>query len=252
MRKCLSLAIACFFFLTGDALAGWYHVENFTGTIGPYPIHFSLQTYASFGSGITVEGSYYYDTKDSPIPIYGTSNNGKLALCEIANDKALNDIITVGSKTPVDATGCPFALAMNNDGATGTWSKGSTQYPVALKKVALLDDTDDGKIAGTVEIPFWAQTTRNMFLGVYAKYDDAICMGKMLIVDKATKQTDQEVAFDTADCDAGMVMTPIYLNVQKEREKGTDLISVNFNEGRTGSSKDYAFNTTTNKYSLKK
>lgn len=184
MRKALFCGAICLALSGGPAFAGWYHVENFTGSIGPYPIHLSLQTYDHFGSGITVVGSYYYDTKGSPIPLYGRYNDGKPELCEIADDKALEKILIVGSKTVIDTTGCPFALDVDQSGATGTWRKGSRQYPVTLKRVGTLDDTGDAKLEGTVEIAFWAQTACDVVFGIYANRGSGICM--------ANQQSEQE------------------------------------------------------------
>ncbi|MGX7872355.1 hypothetical protein ACVDG5_005365 [Mesorhizobium sp. ORM6] len=139
--------------MSGKAAAGWYHVENYEGTIGSQSVHVSLQTYDSFGSGITVEGSYFYDAKQSPIAVYGKLNGTKLALCEISGKKEFERILVMGSKTPVDTAGCQFSLDIAESGATGTWSKGADTYPVTLRKVASLDDTGDTKIDGPVEIP---------------------------------------------------------------------------------------------------
>jgi hypothetical protein len=80
-------AISCVLLLSGKAAAGWYHVENYEGSIGSRPVHISLQTYDGFGSGITVEGSYFYDAKQSPMAVFGKLNGTRLALCEISNDK---------------------------------------------------------------------------------------------------------------------------------------------------------------------
>ena len=52
-------AVFCLLMQSGNAVAGWYQVENYEGSVGPNPVHLSLQRYASFGSGITVEGSYF-------------------------------------------------------------------------------------------------------------------------------------------------------------------------------------------------
>ncbi len=251
MGRCFALAAACLMLLNGKAAAGWYRVDNYVGFLGPYPIHFSLQTYASFGSGITAEGSYFYDAKASPIAIYGKTSGKKLELCEISNDKAFYRILVMGSKTPVDTTGCPFSLDVTDDGAKGTWSRGATTYPVALKKVATLDDTGDGKIDGVVDIPFWAQTPIHMFSGIYTNTSSGICMRKMRIINKGSKKVEQEFNFDEDDCNAGMLMTPIYENVEKQTENGADIV-INFRDGRAGYATDYIFNRATGKYVRKK
>ena len=251
MGRCFALAAACLMLLVEKAAAGWYRVDNYVGFLGPYPIHFSLQTYASFGSGITAEGSYFYDAKASPIAIYGKTSGNKLELCEISDDKAFYRILTMGSKTPVDTTGCPFSLDVGDGDATGTWSMGATTYPVALKKVATLDDTGDGKIDGVVDIPFWAQTPIHMFSGIYTNTSSGICMRKMRIINKGSKKVEQEFNFDEDDCNAGMLMTPIYENVEKQTENGADIL-INFRDGRAGYATDYIFNRATGMYVQKK
>ncbi len=128
--------------------------KNFEGSIGPSPVHLSLQRYDGFGSGVTVEGSYFYDAKQSPIALYGKAEGTKLTLCEIVDDKELDRVLVMGSKTPIDTTGCPLSLDISDSGATGIWAKGPEKFPVVLKQVAGLDDTAEGKINGIVEIPF--------------------------------------------------------------------------------------------------
>ena len=249
MRRGIIAAVGCLLLLSQKAFAGWYQVENYEGSIGSNPVHLSLQRYDSFGSGITVEGSYFYDAKQSPIAIYGKADGSKLALCEIADDKEFQRVMVMGSKTPVDTTGCPFSLDVTDKGATGTWSK--DKLAVMLKKVASLDDTGEGKIDGTVEIPFWAQTATDRFAGVYAKTDAGICMTKMQVIKKRRGKVAQEIMFGD-DCTAGTLMTPIYMNVEKWVEAGKDVISVHFNSGGAGSEVDYVLNRTTGKYRKKK
>ncbi|MER9874166.1 hypothetical protein [Mesorhizobium sp. M0195] len=180
--------------------------------------------------------------------MYGKINGTSVSLCEIADDKEFDRVLVMGSKTPVDTTGCPFSFDIDESGATGAWSKGADNHPVTLKKVASLDDTGDGKIDGTVEIPFWAQTATDRFARIYAKTDAGICMEKLLVISKRSKKVVQEIAFDDEDCDAGMLMTPIYMNVQKQTEKTVEIISVNFRGGGAGCSMDYAFSPKTKKY----
>ena len=241
MRARFGLTVVCLLLLVQKAAAGWYHVENYEGSLGPFPIHLSIQTYKGFGSGITVEGSYFYDAKQSPIALYGKANGTKLVLCEIADNNEFNRVIIVGTKTPIGTTGCSFFIDLNESGATGTWSQHTTKYPVTLKKVATLDDTGDGKIDGAFAIPFWAQTATSMFSGIYTKTGSGMCMAKMQIINKTSKKVDQEITFDKGDCNAGMLMTPIYLNVQKFSKKGSDVISVNFRNGGAGYATDYIF-----------
>ncbi|TIT78037.1 MAG: hypothetical protein E5W57_12785 [Mesorhizobium sp.] len=252
MARGLIAAVFCLLLLSGKAFAGWYQVENYEGSIGGNPVHLSLQRYAHFGSGITVEGSYFYDAKQSAIAIYGKAEGSTVTLCEIAHDKEFQRVLVMGSKTPVDTIGCPFSLELNDSGATGSWSKGADKFPVTLRKVASLDDTGDLKIDGTVEIPFWAETTRDRFSGIYTKSDAGICMTKLQVINKKKNKVVQEIGFDDPDCNAGMSTTPIYMNVQKWVEGGKDIISVDFGGGKFAGADDYVLNPKTKKYHLKK
>lgn len=251
VRGFIAVAL-CLLALSGKAFAGWYQVKNYEGSIGPDPVHLSLQRYDGFGSGITVEGSYFYDAKQNPIALYGKAEGTKLTLCEIADDKELDRVLVRGSKTPIDTTGCPLSLELGEEGATGNWSKGADKYPVALTNVASLDDTGDLMIDGTVEIPFWAQTSTDRFAGIYAKSDAGICMTKLRVINKKSKKVGQEIGFDEQDCNAGMLMTPIYMNVQGWVKAGKNIISVNFRDGGAGLTQDYVFSAKAGKYRKRK
>lgn len=244
MRRWIMAAFGCLL-LSGNALAGWYQVKNYEGSVGPDPVHLSLQRYDGFGSGITVEGSYFYDAGQSPVALYGKADGTKLTLCEIADDKQLDRVLVTGSKTPIDTTGCPLSLDISQGGATGTWIKGSERLPVVLRQVAGLDDTAEGKVSGNVEIPFWTQTAAHRFTGIFTKTSAGICMTRLQIIDKMKKKTVQSIRFDDADCNAGMLMTPIYMNVEKEDE---EIISVNFRGGGAGYAVQYGFSPKTGKY----
>ncbi|TIU78219.1 MAG: hypothetical protein E5W13_12015 [Mesorhizobium sp.] len=245
----LSISAICFvLLLTGKAAAGWYQVDNYEGSIGPNPVHLSLQRYDSFGSGITVEGSYFDDAEQSPIAVYGKISGTSVSLCEIADDKEFDQVLVMGSKTPVDTTGCPFSLNVGERGATGTWSKGPDKFPVTLKKVASLDNNGKAKIDGTVEIPFWAQTATHRFAGVYEKAGFLACMTKLQVINKKRKKIVQVIRFGGDDCNAGILMTAIYMNVQKQTERNLEVISVNFGGSSSGYTQDYVFSVRTKKY----
>ena len=241
-------AILILLALGGQAVAGWYHVENYQGSIGSHPIHLSLQTY-DFGSGIMVEGSYFYDDRQSPIPLYGKLSGTGMVLCEISDEKQFQRILVIGSKTPIDTAGCALNLDVTTGGATGSWSQGTETYPVILTRVAGLDDTGEGKIDGSVEIPFWAQTANDRFAGIYTNTSAGICMTKMQVIRKHGAKVVQEITFRDDDvCSAGMLMTPIYMNVEKWIEHGKDVISVNFRGGGAGTTSDYIFDPAARKY----
>ncbi|MFK8251672.1 hypothetical protein [Ancylobacter terrae] len=228
------------------AAAGWYRVETYTGTVGPYPVTLSLQRYDDFGSGITVEGSYVYDRRQSPIALYGTAEGARLRLCETAEAAEIQRILVQGLKTPVDTAACPFTLDVGPDGASGTWSAGGRNLPVALTRTGRLDDTGAGVVEGTVAIPFWAQTARHRFAGIYTKSDAGICMTRLQAIDKTSAKVTGEIAFDRDDCNAGMVMTSIYLNATARAAHGIGsyVVAVEFRDGRAGTTADYLFNDT--------
>jgi len=196
--------------------------------------------------------SLVYDAKQIPIALYGKANGTSLALCAIANDEEFERVIVMGKKTGLDTSGCPFSLELGDGVLTGSWSKGADKVPVSLRKVAGLDDTGEGKVEGTVEIPFWAQTATDRFAGIYSKTDNGICMTKMQVINKKRQKAVQTIKFGGELCNAGMLMTPIYWNVQKSVELGKDIISVNFYDGRAGYEEDYVFDRKTKKYRLKK
>jgi hypothetical protein len=243
LRKYI-FAFVCFWSLAGKAFAGWYHVENYEGTVGSTPIHLSLQIYKGFGSGINVEGNYFEDKTRSTVPLYGKIEGKKLRFCEIADDKEFQRIMVYGSKKPVDTSNCPLSIELTDDTAKGTWTKGEIQSPVVLRKIAMLDDTGEGIVEGKVEIPFWAQTVTHTFSGIYTKSDIGICMKKLLVIDKHNGKISQEIISDDEDC-AGKAMTQIYRNVEKWTGK-KNMISVNLS-GKFADSINYKFNPKTGK-----
>jgi hypothetical protein len=142
MYKIILLSILCVFSWSKNANAGWYQVNNYVGDIGDAPVHLSLQSYP-FGSGTTVEGSYYYDRYKSIIPIYGKYDDGKLKLCEIPK---ITDEMTMNADSAIKAGECPFTLTISENVAAGFWKKKNATYQVEIKKVASFDDTGDKSV----------------------------------------------------------------------------------------------------------
>jgi hypothetical protein len=107
-----------------------------------------------------------------------------------------------------------------------------------LRQVGQLDNNDEERIEGRVEIPMWYHTKRAMFVGVYGKIDacekivmselktvsilDGEVLGKMLLA-----EPEDAAASDYLRCEAGLLMTEIYSNV----EFGDDLPSVTIHYG---------------------
>lgn len=237
--KRIAVALGAMLLLSQNAAAGWYRVENYQGAVGPAVVHLSLQTY-EFGSGITVEGSYFIAGENKPVVVYGQDRDGRLELCEIKDDAEFERIMVQGSATPVDTSGCPIVLEIDEGKAFGTWQIGGESHSVKLKQVASLDDTGAGAITGTVAIPFWHATASHRFSGLYRQTDAGICMERLQLINRATSQVDQEIAFEDDDlCRAGTVMTQIYQNVEAYRDGDADIVSVNFADGRMGYAVDY-------------
>jgi hypothetical protein len=233
------------------ATAGWYQVENYEGEIDGRPVQLSLQRY-SFGSGITIEGSYYFETERQPVALYGALKGHQAALCEISSDAELRRVVVMGSKTPFDLTSCPLVLSFDGDRAAGTWKRNGVGHAVALKKTGSLNDTREATVDGEVVIPFWAQTQTHMFAGYYEKSTSGLCMSRMTFINKASGKVDQELRYDGDPCDAGMIMTPIYMNVQLWIETGREIVSINFRDGGAGYSEDYVYDSSAKRYVKKR
>jgi hypothetical protein len=247
MKKCLLLASLFSCLLCSEAFAGWYRVETYTGAIGAAPVHLSVQYYDSFGSGISVEGSYFFDSKVIPIPLYGVRVAGQLRLCEISGKEQFQKVLVVGSKTPVETGECPFALEVGDGTLRGQRRSAGKTDDVILQRVGMLDDTGrDGKIKGTIEIPFWGQTPEHAFIGTYGEIDSRICLIRVAVVDKKTRREASTLKLDDDDCAAGLLATPIYGNIADG--SGPDTITVDYQRGRTGESRDYKLDPKTGVY----
>ena len=239
LRRFLLAAFAIFAF-GAPAMAGWYQVENYEGEVGGKPIHISLQTY-DFGSGITVEGSYYFDAERRPVAVYGAVKDGRTVLCEISSEAELKRIVFIGSKTPFDFAACPLVLSFDNDRAGGRWTRDGVDHAVTLKKVASLNDRGEPSIEGRVDIPFWAQTATHMIVGRYENTASGICLSTVGFINKASGKRDQELHYSDDPCNAGMLMTPIYMNVERWTDSGREILGVNFRDGRAGYSEDFVY-----------
>jgi hypothetical protein len=227
MIKTLSVALSLF--LTGNAFAGWYQVTNYVGYIGKYPVHLSVQKH-EFGSGLSAEGSYYYDKHMEPIPLYGKyTSEGRLSLCEIHSDADFQRIIYHGSSVGFETDACPFQLTINENSAIGQWRDADHVLDVTLKVVGSLSDVGPhASVVGTVEIPFWGKTMRHSFLGVYETADGGIIFKKIKIIRKSTGHVVQELTLQDQDCALGFYMTPIYENIARQyHESPTEAITLN-------------------------
>jgi len=225
MKKITSLSLLLLTCLSLPSWAGWYEVRNYTGTLGSHSVHMSLQTYVWLQQGKPgkVDGSYYYDEHRIPIALHGEQQaENQLALCEEPGKK------------------CPITLTVTDQGASGTWNDGKRTLPINLQQVGRLDNTDESKqlLEGSVEIPMWSHTKDRMFLGVYGVQALAETYQVPFITMKTIKEVEIKTGrlVRTLDVDdmAGLLMTPIYMNVEASVQgKGLNLL-IQHGGGRMG------------------
>ncbi|WP_191486805.1 hypothetical protein [Pseudomonas sp. FEN] len=224
MKKITSLS----FLLTCLPLpgwAGWYEVRNYTGTLGSHSVHMSLQTYMWLQQGQLgkVDGSYYYDEHRIPIALHGKQQTEKqLELCEEPDKK------------------CPITLTVTDQGASGTWRDGTRTLPINLQQVGRLDNTDDNNqlLEGNVEVPMWSRTQDRMFLGVYGIQAPVETYQVPYITMKAVKEVEIKTGnlVRTLEVDdmAGLLMTPIYMNIEATVQSNGVNVLIEHGDGRMG------------------
>lgn len=201
-----------FFCSFSEASEGWYVVENYTGKIGGYPVHLSIQSY-DFGGDINVEGSYYYDRYNSPIVLFGKEKAGDIILCEIFSKADFERYIVSGDM--YDPTTCPFRITKHEQTLKGEWKNNNTKLDVALFKVASMDKNNITSENGELDVPFWGQTDKHSFIGIYKKNKDGIIINKIKVLDKNDGHVVQVINPQDELCDFGFYMTPIYQNVER-------------------------------------
>lgn len=244
-RPPFAFLLALFLLVCHSADAGWYNVTNYVGHIGEYPVHVSIQKYESFGSGLNIQGSYYYDRHMAAIPLYGKlDENRKLSLCEIHSDDEYAKVLIHGSKSPVDTSDCPFHLKVVGRSTSGTWEYGGRRYEVVLNEIARLDDVQELAITGEFEIPFWGQTPKHLFFGAYElKGNDVRTAVK--VVNKRSRQMIQVIHPEAHECFFGFYMTPIYMNVESYGSNGSEQVLFHCHDPRDGSIAIYRLNIST-------
>lgn len=217
-----------FLLLNGTAYAGWYQITNYQGTIGSYPVHLSLQYYESFGSGLVFRGSYYYDRRQSPIPLYGKYNaDGNAELCEV-HDKNEFQVMVYGRKEGFDTTGCNLLLTLTSSGAEGIWRNDKTTLEVKLQRTGLLDNTGaEPVISGDIEVPFWGQTSQHSFRGIYTAAEYGLTVSSINVIEKRTGKQVQQLLPHEAGCDFGFLMTPVYMNLEDFTHAGQEQVMLN-------------------------
>lgn len=246
MKMKTGLAIATLL-LTSTAHAGWYVVDNYAGSLGTWPVHVSLQTYDSYGSGLNIKGSYYYNKYRAPIPLYGKRNADTLELCEVQGAVDYDRALVQGTKQGIDTRACPFRLTRQGDVLSGYWQQGEKHYAVALKRTASLDNTAEDRITGQqVDIPFWGQTPTHSFIGHYQASADGITVNSISVVNKKTGNTDQTIDPQQHQCQFGFFMTAIYQNM--ESDNAGKMVWLNCYSQQADITIDYHFDKTRQRY----
>lgn len=241
-----AIALAALFFAT-HAHAGWYVVDNYAGTLGSMPVHVSLQEYDSYGSGLTIKGSYYYDKYHAPIPLYGKRTSDRIELCEVHTSEEYEHALIEGTKAGFDTHACPFSLNVEGGDLRGEWRQGKKRYPVTLKNTGSLDNRTQEQITGQqIAIPFWGQTATHSFIGLYEQKADRIEINRIDVVNKKTGNVDQTLNPQQYRCDFGFFMTAIYQNI--EADNHSDRVTLNYYSQKGDISVDYAFDRTLQQY----
>ncbi|WP_428424124.1 hypothetical protein [Pararhizobium sp.] len=221
-----------------SASAGWYQVKNYEGTVGRAPVHLSLQTFDKLNgeTDTRIVGSYYYDSRRVPLKLAGNRiSNGDITLCE--SDLGLEN------PQPAAEPRCTFTLGVSSKGLTGTWKSGTTSFDVQLHEVGELDNNGEERNEGTVEIPMWYVTRKVMFLGVYKKVDacEKIVMSHLKTVsivdgqildNTLLDQAEKDAGDDSLACEAGLLMTEIYSNL--EPGDGLNSVTIHYGGGKMG------------------
>ncbi|EKF74558.1 hypothetical protein A11A3_08025 [Alcanivorax hongdengensis A-11-3] len=227
--------------LTSPATAGWYRVTNYTGHLGDAAVHLSLQVY-SFGSGLNVEGSYYYDRYRSPIVLYGKLDGDQLALCEIHDTRTFSRIIEQGSKSGFDTTACPLQLTLTGQGANGKWHDRHHTLAVNLSRAGQLNDDHPAHGSAELKIPFWGQTAYHTFVGLYRTEQGNVSIDRVDVISKASGKVVQRFNPNAHECGFGFTMTPIYMNLQTASPRGPEQIVLTCYSQRGDRSAIYTFN----------
>lgn len=245
MKTCLAIVSLL---LTGSAQAGWYQVDNFEGTLGDWPVHLSLQQYDSYGSGLTIKGSYYYDKYHAPIPLYGKRTADTIELCEVHGTEEYDRVLIQGTKQAVDTHSCPFSLTHQGEVLRGYWQQGKKRYAVLLKQTASLDNSSEQeKVTGnSVDIPFWGQTPTHSFIGHYQTSADGIVINSVSIVNKKSGKVDQTIDPQQHQCQFGFYMTAIYQNI--ESDNAGKMVWLNCYSQQADITVDYHFDNALQRY----
>ena len=141
---------------------------------------------------------------------------------------------------------CPFKLTRNSVGFSGEWSNERSTLKVDLRETSRLSD---GVLKGETEeldIPFWGQTKKHTFIGVYIEGEEGIVINKVNVIDKASGKLIQVIDPQLNGCKFGSYMTSIFQNLENDGEQ----IRLNCYSIGPDISVNYIFNNQTQKYDI--
>lgn len=235
-NKRILLSLFSLFFCAGcEAANSWYVVNNYKGSIGRHAVHLSLQSY-DFGKNNDITGSYYYDKYSSPIALYGKQTAKEIFLCEASKAADIEKYINIGQQ--YDITLCPFKLHRNASGISGTWKRNNTELTIDLTQTASMNENKIVSDKGYLEIPFWGQTSRHAFIGVYEPGKEGVVIDKIKVIEKKSGHIIQTFNPQASQCDYGFFMTTIYRNLERLSDT---LISLNCYSNKFDVTVDYEY-----------
>ncbi|WP_155510367.1 hypothetical protein [Pseudomonas fluorescens] len=230
-----------------NARADWYIIDNYKGKIGSNNVHVSLQRYEHFGSGKNINGSYYYDSRSAPIPLYGRHESSTIELCETHNERDYEINFNSGNENGVKMHFCPFKLTESEDGLRGVWKSKEKIYKALLKhNNSLNSETKQITRQEKIEIPYWGQTPTHSFIGIYQKNENGIYIDKINTINKATGEIEQTINPQSQACQFGFYMTSIYQNIENKKEASQ--VRFNCYSTKVDIIEDYKFDAESRKY----
>jgi hypothetical protein len=232
-----------------DAANFYAQYTNYEGHIGNYPIYLSIQK-DEWVSDLTVMGSYYYQRhtrRMTPIPLYGRyDKRGKLSLCEILTEEQLAEFKRkLGQK--ISTAGCAFSLAFTGNAARGYWTDGKQKLAVTLNMVGdFRFSTQPGSGgSGKFNIPYWGQTARHFFVGVY----DMRSGPTVDVIDKHSRQIIQTLKPEDDGCIVGAFLSPIYMSAESHGPRDAGQIRLRCaDSSKSSNNRYYAFNQSIGKF----
>ncbi len=88
-----------------------------------------------------------------------------------------------------------------------------------VNKFKKVSDLHDGVLRGDaskLEIPFWGNTKKHIFIGLYEKGKNGVIINKINVIEKDSGKKIQVIDPGLYGCNFGFFMTSIFQNVEKE------------------------------------